>query len=352
MIVGLLVFIAYLYFFVGFSTLFFVLENLNPIDYAIFYSLALAATVTSIFFLSAAWHALLKALSVKASLKSLFLYTWVGSFVDLVVPCQAVCGEVTRIYLVHKENKENYGAIAASSITNRIISYVISSVGLFTGLLLLLTRSSSIPIYVLNLLVLGLVGTAIYLAALFYLAIEERAAEKLAAILFKALEVTRLKRYVSADLPERIQESLVLLHKGFKTFREHPGKLVQPLIFQFLSMILNISVYVLVFYALGFRNLFIDFFIIVYFIVGTIQIAAAVFSVGTLDIVLTNLFVIYGVPIGFSVIAATLLRVLTFWLPVLIGYVTVQVVGARRLLNPNARKSIAAQQNIEGQPTP
>ena len=113
-------------------------------------------------------------------------------------------------------------------------------------------------------------------------------------------------------------------------------------------MILNISVYVLVFYALGFRNLFIDFFIIIYFIVGTIQIAAAVFSVGALDIVLTNLFVIYGVPIGFSVLAATMLRVLTFWLPVLIGYVTVQVVGARRLLNPNARKSMAAQQSIEG----
>jgi uncharacterized protein (TIRG00374 family) len=253
------------------------------------------------------------------------------------VPCQAICGEVTRIYLVHKENSESYGAIAASSITNRIITYIISSVGLLIGILLLFTRSNTVPAYVLNLLVLALVGTAIYLGALLYLAVEERAAEKLAALLFKTLGVLRLNRYLPADLPKRTQESLLVLHKGFKTFKEHPGNLVKPLIFQFFSLLLNISVYVLVFYALGLRNLFIDFFIITYFIVGTIQIAAAVFSVGTLDIVLTNLFVIYGVPIGFSVIAATLLRVLAFWLPITVGYTAVHVIGARRLLSPKAR---------------
>jgi uncharacterized membrane protein YbhN (UPF0104 family) len=98
------------------------------------------------------------------------------------------------------------------------------------------------------------------------------------------------------------------------------------------------------------RNLYLDFFIIVYFIVGTIQIAAAVFSVGALDIVLANLFVFYGVPdIRFGALAATLLRFLTFWLPIIVGYVTVQVVGARKLLNPKDRENIAVQQTIEDQ---
>jgi len=60
---------------------------------------------------------------VKTKLRSLFLYTWAGYFVDLVIPCQAVCGDVTRIYLVHNEIQESYGAVAASSLTNRIISY-------------------------------------------------------------------------------------------------------------------------------------------------------------------------------------------------------------------------------------
>jgi uncharacterized protein (TIRG00374 family) len=347
MFAGLFVFVLYLYFFVGFSQILGIMENVNPTDYAAFYSVAIALTVLSIFFAAVAWRSLLKTLEIKTKLKSIFLYTWVGSFIDLIVPCQAICGEVARIYLVHKENRENYGAIAASSITNRMITYVISAVGLFAGIMLLFIRPSTVPVFVLNLLIVALIGTAIYLVALFYLAVEERAAAKLTSLMFRAAKVTKLDRFLSPDLQESTQESLSVLHQSFKTFRKRPQTLVLPVVFQIFSLILNISVYVLVFYALGVRNLYIDFFVIAYFIVGTVQIAAAVFSVGTLDIVLTNLFVIFGVPIGFSVLAATLLRALTFWLPIIIGYVTVQIVGAKKLLSPKTRESIAAQQGIE-----
>ena len=352
MLVGLIVFLLYLYFFVGFQELFYVLESLNSADYALYYSLAITATILSVFFVAAAWHDLLNSLSVKTKLRSVFLYTWVGYFVDLVVPCQAVCGEVTRIYLVHKENRESYGPIAASSLTNRMINYVISSFGLLSGIILLLTRAGDVPVYILELLVIALIGTGIYLVALFYLAIKEEAAGKLAGLLFKLLGFLRLNKYLPADLPEKTQNSLLVLHQGFVTFKHKPKCLVKPLFFQFLSLVFNLAAYFLVFYSLGLRNLHLDFFIIVYFIVGTIQIAAAVFSVGALDIALANLFVFYGVPdIRFGALAATLLRFLTFWLPIVTGYVTVQVVGARKLLNPKDRENITVQQTIENQPS-
>jgi uncharacterized membrane protein YbhN (UPF0104 family) len=104
--IGFLVFFLYLYFFVGFSGLFSALSNINSVNYFMFYSLAVLTAVLSIFFVAAAWHDLLETLPVRTKLRSLFMYTWAGYFVDLVVPCQAVCGEVTRIYLVHKENQE------------------------------------------------------------------------------------------------------------------------------------------------------------------------------------------------------------------------------------------------------
>lgn len=150
MVIGLLVFGLYLYFFVGFSSLISVLISLNSANYALYYSLAVLAAVLSVFFVAAAWQDLLKTLSVKTKLRSLFLYTWVGYFVDLVVPCQAVCGEVTRIYLVHGENQESYGAVAASSLTNRIISYFMSSVGLLSGIILVLTRTNGVPPLILD----------------------------------------------------------------------------------------------------------------------------------------------------------------------------------------------------------
>ena len=352
MTAGLIAFILYLYFFVGFSSLFSVLSSLNTANYILYYSFAILATVLSILFVAAAWHDLLKSLSVKVKLRSVFLYTWAGYFVDLVVPCQAVCGEVTRIYLVHQENRENYGPIAASSLTNRIISYFMSSVGLLSGIVLVLTRLDAVPPLVLELLMIGLVGTCIYLGVLFYLAIKEEAAGKLAGLLFKVVGALKLSKYLSSDLPERTQNALRVFHQGFQTFRSKPRSLVKPFVYQLLSLLLNISVFVLVFFSLGLTNLHLDFFIIVYFIVGTIQIAAAVFSVGALDIALANLFLAYGVPdIGVAAIATTLLRFLTFWMPVVVGYVTVQAIGARRLLNPKATEAITAQQKIKGEPS-
>jgi uncharacterized protein (TIRG00374 family) len=349
MVIGLIVFLLYLYFFVGFGELLYVLQNLNTANYVFYYSLAILATVLGVFFVAAAWHDLLKSLSVKVKLRSVFLYTWVGYFVDLMVPCQAVCGEVTRIYLVHNENHESYGAVAASSLTNRIISYFISSIGLLAGIVLVLTRASGVPILVLELLVIALIGTVIYLGGLFYLALEEQAAGKVAGLLFKLVNALRLSKYLPKDLPERTQNSLLVLHQGFKTFRDKPRCLVKPLLFQFLSMLLNIMVYVLVFYSLGLRSLYLDFFIIVYFIVGVIQIAAAVFSVGALDIALANLFASYGMSdIGFGALAATLLRFLTFWMPIVVGYVAVQAIGARRLLNSKGKEALVVPGGVGG----
>jgi hypothetical protein len=216
---------------------------------------------------------------------------------------------------------------------------------LLTGIVLVLTRINEVPLLILQLLVIALIGTGIYLAILFYLAIEEKAAGKVANVLFKVIGALRLGKYLPADLPERTQASLMGLHQGFKMFRAKPKRLFKPLLFQVFSLLLNLSVYVLVFYSLGLRNMYMDFFIIVYFIVGAIQIAAAVFSVGALDIALASLFVFYGVPgIGFAAIAATLLRFLTFWMPIFVGYVTVQALGARTLLNPKARETLSVQQ--------
>ena len=340
MIIGLIVFALYLYFLVGFTELLNAIENLNTANHVFYYSLAIAATLLSVLLVSASWHSLLNALTIKTNLKNLFLYTWTGYFVDLMVPCQAVCGEVARIYLVRQDNNQNYGAIAASSVTNRIITYTISSVGLFAGILLLLSRSSTVPVYLLNLLVIALIGTAIYLAVLFYLAIEEQAAGEMTRLILRLTKALRLQRFLPENISKKTEEGLSLFHQSFETFKKTPKLLVKPFILQILSFFLNISVYILVFHALGIKTLQIDFFILVYFIVGTIQIAAAIFSVGTLEIILTNIFVLYGIPLASSGIAASLLRVLTFWLPILAGYITVQVMGARRLLNPTVREKI------------
>jgi hypothetical protein len=59
MIVGLVAFILYLWFFVGFDGLFSLLSKINVYQYTLFFSLAVAALVLAVVFDSLIWHTLL-----------------------------------------------------------------------------------------------------------------------------------------------------------------------------------------------------------------------------------------------------------------------------------------------------
>jgi len=309
----------------------------------LFYSLAIGAVFISNFFWSASWRTVLSTLYVKVSMKNAFVYYWTGYFVDLVVPCQMVCGEVTRLYLVHKETNENYGSIAAGGVTNRIVAYIIVVAGLYTSAVLLYTQSS-VPTIISSVFIFVLIGATVYLAIMLYLAFSEQAAGKLASLGLKLLRVLRPKKYQSSDLSAESKEALASFYNGFKVFREKPKHLVKPFIYLTLSFLLSLFSYVLVFFALGIRGESLGFFIVLYFIAGSLTDAAASFSVGTLDIVLATLFILYGLNPALSGITAALVRVVTFWFPLIVGYVIIQVVGTKNLLAPRPKETIAAQQ--------
>ena len=114
-----------------------------------------------------------------------------------------------------------------------------------------------------------------------------------------------------------------------------------------LSFLLNLLGYILVFFALGIQSQPFAFFIIIYFIAGSITDATASFSVGTLDILLATIFIFYGLNPALSGITAVLVRSVTFWFPLILGYIIVQIVGAKKLLAPNPKKIPLQQQTAE-----
>ncbi len=347
MICGLIVFALYLYFFVGLNQVFLVVRNVNATDYLIFYSTAIGTMLVVMLCWVLSWRALLKSLSVKISIRNGYLFYWTGYFIDLIVPCQQVCGEVTRMYLVQKDTKENYGAIGAAGVANRITGYSIVATGLTAGLVYLLVRAT-IPAFAADLLILSWTGAMIYLSVLLYLALSSNAAEKLAALVLWFLKTLRIKRYRSGDTysPELL-ENLKSFHEGFKFFRANPKYLRKPFFFQTVAYLLNFSIYVLIFYSLGFNHLMFDFFILVYFLTGAVQDATSAFSVGGLEILLTNIFIFFGIAPAASGVAAAVLRSVTFWLPLIVGYGLVQVVGAKKLLSHQIREKIRIEQKNE-----
>jgi uncharacterized protein (TIRG00374 family) len=345
MFIGLAVFIVYLYFFAGFKNIVVVLQGINPIQYAFFYALAIGSVLLASFFWLLSWRNVLQKLNVRISVKNAFMYYWTGYFVDLVVPCETVCGELTRLYLVHKETDQDYGIVAAGGIANRIIAYIIVVAGLFSSAGLLFLKSH-IPSVVLSVLILIMVGATVYLAVLLYLALSEKSAEKIASMGLRILRVLRPKKYRSDELSIETKRSLASFYIGFKTFRERPSYLVKPFVYLAISWVFSLLQYVLVFFALGLSGEPFAFFIIIYFVAGSVTDAAAGFSVGTLDILLATIFVLYGLNPALSGITAALVRSVTFWSPLLIGYAIVQAFGAKKLLAPAPKEKSSSPQNI------
>lgn len=329
MVIGVAVFIVYLYFFIGSSQILLVLENINLQQYALFYSLAIVAVLSSVFCWSAAWNNILKQLSIDISYRKSYLYYWVGNFADLVVPCATVCGEVTRLYLVQKETNKNYGAIAASAVTNRIIAYSVVTTGLAAGSVFLFLKTD-VPPLIGNLFILLLLGSMAYLAVLLFLAFFKSAAEKMAKLYFIVDKRVRPSKATEDDL-RKTERTLASFYEGFKVFRENPRALVKPFIFHTAAYVLGLSVYVFVFYALGIPAASPVFYIVVFFVATAFQDAMASFSVGSLDILLATIFILYGINTASSGVATVFVRTASFWFPLFTSFICVQFMGAKTL---------------------
>jgi uncharacterized protein (TIRG00374 family) len=335
MIAGLVALIIYLYFFIGVEQLESVLANVNSTQYAVFYSLALAAVLASVFFWSAAWNIILRRLGISLPYRRTYLYYWVGYFSDLVFPCATVCGELTRMYLVQVETKKSYGVLAAAAITNRIVAYTIVTIGLYAGAILIFLKPGISPI-ITNVFLIFLIGVTVYTAALLYLALVEGAAKNITEIYERILKAVKGKKYRETQA-EQAKLSLASYYKGFRVFRENRRLLIKPFIIHLTSYLLGLAVYILIFLALGIPAPSPEFFFVIFFIATAIQDAAASLSVGSLDIVLASIFILYGLNIGVSGVAAVLLRSAGFWFPLFVGFACVQLLGVRNIVSSTPR---------------
>ena len=339
MFLGLVAFVLYLWFFVGFDGLFSLLSKLNVYQYSLFFSLAVVALFLGVIFDSLIWHSLLDSLSVKVKLRKIILYNWVGNFVELVVPSATVGGEVARIVLAQKETRNDTGIAAATVIGSRIISTFVYSGGLLVGFLsLLLTHQ--LPIYLLTPVILVSAGTAGVIAVVFVVALKEGSVEKIVNV---SMWIARrlIKNPVRAEvLREKIHHALSSFSEVFKTFKAHPRYLIKPVIFAVASWLFNLVVYLMIFYSLNFTGISLIDLATVYCIITTVETLTAGFPVGAVEVTMINLFSVYGVPIAVAGAATTLSRLLTFWCQILVGYPLVEWIGAKSLIKGSIKNEV------------
>jgi len=341
MIVGLSVFILYLYFFAGFDKILALMQKINQSEFILFFSLTAVAMLLSLFFTSMAWYELLKTFSINISPRKAFLYNWVGNFVDLVIPCETVCGEIARLSLVYDEVKEDFGKTVASVVSLRIITTVAILGVLTIGSVSIILNSQTNSI-IIDVLIITLVLSIIQAAVLLYVAIKAKASKRLSNILAKFARIFVGKHFNADDLQKRTEKNLAVFHQGFETLRRNPRYIIKPLIYSTLGWLFQILVYYLVFYALGFRNLAFGLVILVASITLYIQGLSAAFSVGIVEITMATLYASSGIPTAIGGAATAMIRIMIFWFQILIGFIIIQWIGAKKLLSSTPPPSVTS----------
>ena len=329
LLIGLLIFVAYLYFFIGIPEMLTVMQRVN----LFYYLLAVAVLLLNMLVSSLIWQYFLRPLSVNAPLKKTFLITWIGAFVDLLVPAESISGDASKVYLMSKESGANTGKVVASVVSHRILSMITTLSTLIISSLSLLILQYELNTLVSIVIFLVAIGTVTSLILIVLLCIREQLTRKLIDLLLRFFVFISRGRLDIANLRIKAKKALDAFHQSIEVLRRNPKSLVRPAIFSIISWFLGVLLSFIVYISLG-RPVSFVLLSIVYSITCSLQnIPMGVpGEVGFVEVVMTNLYGLLGVPYDLSAAATVLIRFLTVWFKLLIGFVVVQRIGIKTLM--------------------
>jgi len=329
LLIGLLIFIVYLYFFVDIPEMLTTIQRVN----LFYYLLAVAVLLLNMLAYSLTWQYFLRPLSINVSFKKTFLITWVGVFVEFFVPSESIGEDVSKTYLMTKESGENTGKVAASVLGHRILSMGVTLGTLIICSLSLFSIRYELNAFVSNLMLLIIVGTAIPLIFIFLLCLKAELTHKSVDLLLRFFAFISRRRLKLASLRSKAKKALSDFHQSIEVLGGNLRSLVQPVFFSIVGYFLSILVSYLVFVSLGHPVNFV-LLTIVYSISRSLQSIPTMLpgEVGYIEIVMTSLYGLLGIPLDISAAATVLTRALWVWFRLLAGFIAVQWTVSRGLV--------------------
>ena len=328
-LVGLVAFFAYILIFnVD------ILEIISTIRHADpgLYSIAVIAALLDTVFFTLAWHSLLRFLHVNISLFRKFLFVWVGIFVDTIIPAESVSGEVSKIYLVNRDQVGSAGKATASIVVQRLIGMVINVATLAVGATLLALTTGSFGI--LFWLIIVLVGlTALFFSLILLLCLRQDWTMRILNALINFGERVTRGRWKLAKIREDALEAARTFHVAIKEYVRAPKTLISASFFSALSWIFSLAIFYLTFQAIGYHEISWSAILVtssIFIAVKSIPIGIP-FEVGLPEATLTTLFVFFGIPAGIAATATILSRLLTLWMRFFIGFFAQQWLGIKAM---------------------
>lgn len=312
-VIGILAFLIYLYLFnVDIPT---IIETVQRIDLSI-YILSILFVFVETFFYTLSWQSLLNFLSVKLSIVKVYLYVWYGIFMDISVPAASISGEVSKLYLVTREQSGTSGKVVATLVTQRLISMgtIISSLIIGIGILSAERPTSGLPF---KLTLFFAIATTLFLVLFVLLCFKETWTLKIIDAVIRFVNYVSGGRWNLTKIKEDAIKAARMFHDSMKEFGRAPKTLFTSTLFIVLSWLSSLSIAYLVFLALNFHVQW-----------GVILVTCSIVIVlparGLPEIAMTTIYTLLGVPPQISATATILTRILTFWLRFFVGFAAQQ----------------------------
>jgi len=328
LLIGLLAFVGYLYFFVDIPEMSMIIHRVN----LFFCLLSFVALLLTMVFSSLTWFCFLRFLSINVSFRRTFLFSWVGVFVDTLIPSELIGGDLSKTYLMSKETGEDKGKVLASVVGHRILSMVMTLSTLAISLFLLLfILQYELTAFALSLILFVTIGSMISLFFIILLCFKEQLTQKIIDSLLRFSNFVLRGHLNLTNLKSKARKALGNFHESIEVLRKHPRSLVQPVFFILVSWFFTILSSYFVFASLGYLVNF-ALITIVYSISCTLQnIPIGVpGQAGLIEVVMTSLYALLGIPIAISAVATVLTRVLWVWVRLPLGFICFQWVVVKR----------------------
>ncbi len=319
------VFILYFMFFTDLGQVAAVIEGVNvPI-----YLLAFVCVIGGAVFNALTWKATLDSVSVKTTFRRVFNLSWVGAFLDCIIP-GGWSGDVFITYLISKDKGVDGSKAFASIIIKDVLELAVVLGSLIVGMILLVLNYSVNSVLLIA-IGLTLVFLALPLFLIIYLSTNVSATKRLLRVVVRLVARFKDKPFDSTDLESKITD----FHDGIMSMKNRPRAMVKPLVFQTITWIFDIIALYVVFVALG-SVVGVDKIVITNTIVNNIRgqgVALAGFS----QIVSSQLYQVLGINISLAQASSLLAGFANFWFRLVVSFVFFQLYGlgtiAEKLLN-------------------
>jgi glycosyltransferase 2 family protein len=311
-VLGFAVFLFYLYFFTDFTQVGIVIGGTN----VAIYLLAFLSVMGSAVFDAYTWKAILDNLKVETTFTRIFNLSWVGHFVDTLIP-GGWTGDVFKTYLLSKDRNVQGSKAAASIIIKDVLELFVILSSLIAGIVLL-ALNYTVSNTVMAAIGITLVFLSLPLILVIYFSTNVDATEKLLRLIERAPKRIKRKQSNSAAFQDKIHRQITEFHDGIMSIKTNPKSMVKPIVYQCLAWVFDVMTLFLVFVALGSFVGF-DKVLITNTIVSNIQgqgVALAGFS----QIVSSTLYTVLGIAPVLAIASSLLAGFASFWFRLVISF--------------------------------